>query len=140
MQKFLKYLGAFCLLSIAASLTFCSMGVYQGMKTANRIFAGADNYTCRQFLYDLEQPETDKFAPLIIATAAYGTSGGGSVDEAREQEITAGGMEPAIKKMYALCKGKPSERVLNLFAAGITGVSGTAIVSGTAVTSPTAAK
>lgn len=137
MQNAFKYLGIFTLLAFAASLTFCSLGIYNGFQTANRIFAGADNYTCRQFLYDLEHSETDKFAPMLIATVAYGT-GPEAEREARQDEIAAHGMEPAVRKVYALCKGKPAERVINLFSATVTGAttnpSGT--VSTPSITTP----
>lgn len=123
MTKILKYLGVFCLIAIALSLTFCSVGVYQGIQTANRLFAGADNYTCRQFLYDVEKPETDKLAPLVIATIAYGTTSSTQVDDQRQTDTINLGMEPAVRKVYALCKGNLSERVLNLFTASITGVT-----------------
>lgn len=136
MQQFFKYLGAFCFLTIAASLAFCSMGVYQGIQTANKLFAGADNYTCRQFMYDMEQPETDKLSPMLIATAAYGTAGGEGLDRTREDEVVETGMQPAVKKVYELCKGKPAERVLNLVAGTVTG-GATATVSGTVLSSPT---
>ena len=135
MKTILKYLGTIVLLALVASFTFCSMGIYQGFQTANRLFAGADNYTCREFVYDLEHPETDKFAPLVIATIAYGTNPEGKTEEQLRTEITDKGMEPAVRKVYALCSGKPSERVLNLFTATI--ASATTVVSGTLVTSTT---
>lgn len=123
MLQFLKYLGAFCLLTIAASLAFCSVGVYQGVKTANRYLAGADNYTCRQFMYDLEHPETDKFAPLAIAAIAYGVVPEDDKNDERQTEIEHSGVQPAVEKIYALCKDQPDARVLNVYAASI--VSGT---------------
>ncbi|TKW61476.1 MAG: hypothetical protein DI628_02315 [Blastochloris viridis] len=123
MLQFLKYLGAFCLLIIAASLAFCSVGVYQGVKTANRYLAGADNYTCRQFVYDLEHPETDKFAPLAIAAIAYGVVPEDDKTDERQTELEHSGLQPAVEKIYALCKDQPDSRVLNVYAASI--VSGT---------------
>lgn len=114
MASFLKYLGAFCLLTVAASLAFCSVTAYQSMQTVNRLLAGADNYTCRQFLYDLKHADTDKFAPLAIATIAYG-AGDASLTEIRQTEIIENGMRPAVQKVYALCEGNPAERVLNVF-------------------------
>ncbi len=123
MLQFLKYLGAFCLLTIAASLAFCSVGVYQGVKTANRYLAGADNYTCRQFIYDLEHPETDKFAPLAIAAIAYGVVPEDDQAEERQTQIEHEGIEPAVQKVLALCKSEPNARVLNVYAASI--ISGT---------------
>ena len=124
MQKFLKYLVWICLGGIAMTLTFCSVGVYQILQTFNRMAAGADNYTCRQFLYDIDAKhlETDKMPAIIIATAAYGTGKEG--DRKRHQEeFWEEGMEPAVRKVYALCKGNPSQRVVNLFTAGITGAT-----------------
>jgi len=148
MNTFFKYFGAFCLLTIAASLAFCSMGVYNGMKTANRLLAGADNYTCRQFTYDLTTPDTDKFPAMVIAGAAYGMGPGvaegqekelDEVIEARQNELMEKGLEPAIRKVNELCKGNPDARVLNLFAHSL--VSGTApvvsSVSSTVTASPT---
>lgn len=134
MNTFLKYLGAFCLLTIAASLAFCSMGIYNGMKTANRLLAGADTYTCRQFTYDMTDPASDKFPGLLIAAIAYG---GGPKDaegkgtdpketEARQDDVIAHGIEPAVRKVTKLCVGNPDARVLNLFAQSL--VSGTAPV------------
>ncbi len=123
MLQFLKYLGAFCLLTIAASLAFCSVGVYQGVKTANRYLAGADNYTCRQFVYDLEHPETDKFAPLAIAAMAYGVVPDDGKTEERQTEMEREGIEPAVKKVLELCKNNPDARVLNVYAASL--ISGT---------------
>ncbi|RYG60517.1 MAG: hypothetical protein EON60_06885 [Alphaproteobacteria bacterium] len=115
MNTFLKYLGAFCLLTIAASLAFCSVGVYNGMQTANRLLAGADNYTCRQFNYDLTDPQADKFAAMAIATVLYG---GGNEDENsdRQDDVAAKGINIAVLKAVKLCEGKPDERLLNLFA------------------------
>ncbi len=120
MITFLKYLGAFCLFTIAASLAFCSVGVYQGVQTANRYLAGADNYTCRQFVYDLENPTTDKFAPLAIAAIAYGVMPreDGVIDD-NQTEMEHKGIEPAVQKVLALCKGKPEALVLNVYAASI---------------------
>lgn len=134
MSTFLKYFGAICLLTIAASLAFCSFGVYNGIQTANRLFAGADNYTCRQFAYDLQQEETDKLPALLIAAAAYGmrdVTPTGPQAEATEGKgsDTFEGLEPAIRKVYTLCEGQPNQRVLNLFAQSITGVSATAPVA-----------
>ena len=120
MITFLKYLGAFCLFTIAASLAFCSVGLYQGVQTANRYLAGADNYTCRQFVYDLENPTTDKFAPLAIAAIAYGVvPSEDGVTEDRQAEMERHGIEPAVQKVLALCKGKPEALVLNIYAASI---------------------
>lgn len=132
MNNLLKYLGLFFLVIIGGSLAFCSMGVYQGLNTANRIFAGADNYTCRQFLYDMEHPETDKFAPMLIAAIAYGSVEEPTVSDTRRDELVNKGIEPAVRKTYTLCKNKPNERVINLFAATIT-----ASTSGTVVTPTT---
>ncbi len=131
MNQFLKYLGAFCLLTIAASLAFCSVGVYNGMQTANRLLAGADNYTCRQFNYDLTDPQADKFPAMAIATVLYG---GGNKAEANERQDTlaSSGIKVAVQKATELCKGKPDERLLNLFAQSLAspapaGVSNTVI-------------
>ena len=135
MLQFLKYLGAFCLLTIAASLAFCSVGVYQGVKTANRYLAGADNYTCRQFVYDLEHPETDKFAPLAIAAMAYGVVPEDDKTDERRSELENAGIEPAVKKVLELCKNQPDARVLNVYAASI--ISGTLPV---AIPAPLAAQ
>jgi hypothetical protein len=142
MTKLLKYLGIFCLFALALSMTFCSVGVYQVMQTANRTFAGADNYTCRQFLYDIDRPETDKLPPLLIASAAYGLSPDAKASKERKEDILDIGMLPSVRKVYALCKGNPSERVLNLFTATVTGattVSNTQNnnISGTVPVSPT---
>ena len=123
MITFLKYLGAFCLLTIAASLAFCSVGLYQGVQTANRYLAGADNYTCRQFMYDLQNPETDKFAPLAIAAIAYGVMPEDDQTDERQTEIERMGLQPAVQKVLALCKGQADARVLNVYAASL--VSGT---------------
>ena len=123
MITFLKYLGAFCLLTIAASLAFCSVGLYQGVQTANRYLAGADNYPCRQFMYDLQNPETDKFAPLAIAAIAYGVTPDDDKAEDRQSEMERMGLQPAVQKVLALCKGQPEARVLNVYAASL--VSGT---------------
>lgn len=115
MNTFLKYLGAFCLFTIAVSLAFCSVGVYNGMQTANRLLAGADNYTCRQFNYDLTDPQADKFSAMAIATVLYG--GGNKAEaEVRQNDIASHGIQAAIVKTGELCKGKPDERLLILFA------------------------
>jgi hypothetical protein len=136
MTKFLKYLLGFFLLLIAASLAFCSMGIYNGVQTANRLFAGADTYTCRQFNYDMEHPETDKLAPMILAAVAYGIKDvtptapenkAGEGTASRGKQMEADGIEPAIRKVYALCQNKLDERLLNVFATTITN----GIVSGT---------
>lgn len=131
MMQFLKYLGAFCLLTIAASLAFCSVGVYQGVQTANRYLAGADNYTCRQFVYDLEHPETDKFAPLAIAAIAYGVVPEDGKNDDRQTNLERAGLEPAVKKVLTLCRNKPDARVLNVYAASL--VSSTQTVNSPAM-------
>lgn len=139
MNQFLKYLGAFCLLTIAASLAFCSVGVYNGMQTLNRVFAGADNYTCRQFHYDMTDPQADKLPAIAVATILYGAGEDAATAEeaeTRQQEIFEKGTETAVAKVAALCASKPDERLLNLFAQSL--VSPTvAGVSSSSVTSPT---
>jgi hypothetical protein len=119
MTKFLKYLAIFCAISLLASLTFLGFALYQAISTANRYFAGADDYTCRQFVYDLDHDETDKMLPIILATAAYGKME--SVSPTFEESIRKDGITPAARKVYAACKVQPGTRVINLFAAEITG-------------------
>ncbi len=118
MKNIFKYLGAFFLVAVAASLAFCSVGVYNGMQTVSRLLAGADNYTCRQFMYDMTDPHADKAAAILIATTLYGGLGQADtlISEANRQDIVDNGAEAAVAKTTALCQGKPDERLLNLFA------------------------
>ena len=148
MHRFLKYLGWICLGGIAMTFTFCSVGVYQVMQTVSQTLADADNYTCRQFLYDIDvsRPETNKFPALMAAYVAYGMRDDGTPESSRQNAMMDDGMEPAVRKVYALCKNNPSERVFNLFTASITGattvptiqnnVSATAPASSTLNTKP----
>ena len=140
MNTFLKYLGAFCLLSIAASLAFCSIGVYNGMQTFNKLFAGADNYTCRQFLYDLSEPQADKSPAIVIAVALYGT-GAGQADDAtlaaNQTSLRQQGAQAAVAQVTSLCRGKPDERLLNLFAQSLVSPTAAGVSSSTvSVTTP----
>ncbi|PZP39647.1 MAG: hypothetical protein DI585_03550 [Pseudomonas fluorescens] len=119
MSAFFKYLGAFCLITIALSLAFAAYSLYQSVQIFNRILTGADSYTCKQFLYDMEQPGTEKLSPMFIAVAAYGVVQSNESTEQREDELMQQGALPAIKKVTELCRNKPMERVLNLYAATI---------------------
>lgn len=145
MAKFLKYLIIFFLMVIAASLAMCSFSIYNAVQTGSRLFAGADSYTCRQFNYDMEHPETDKLAPMIFAAVAYGIqdvtptgpeTSQKEAEKAQRQKLASEGIQPAVTKVYALCKNHSDARLLNVFAETIvsptlTGVSSTVTSSTT---------
>lgn len=119
MAKAFKILGLLCLVAIAVALAVLATGIYQAVSTLNRYLASADTYTCTQFVYDVEHEETDKLAPLMLATIAYG-EGEVSKTTLREQ-LREGGIAPAVTKVYNACKQTPDVKVLNLFVADVTG-------------------
>lgn len=120
MTAFFKYLGAFCLISIALSLALATYTAYQSLQMFNRMLAGADSYTCKQFLYDMQQPAAEKLPAMMIAVAAYGTSEEHESLSAYRDEVTHQGILPAVKKVADLCRNKPPlTQVLALYAATI---------------------
>lgn len=150
MASFFIHARRFFLLLLLAALALCLLGMYQLVQTMNRTLMGAETYTCREFTYDMEQHDTDKYGAMLVATFAYGVNPEGTTNPPdRQAEISNHGMFTATSKIYALCKGQqPSARIFGLVAQSITGistttplpVSSTAVVSGTTLTSPTNTK
>lgn len=138
MQNFLKYMGIFFLMVVAGSLAMLAVGVYQSFSKINTFFAGADTYTCGQFVTDLSTEGTSKVFPVVVGVLAYG----GSLDsDLFEKTVEKEGAMPGVQKLVAACLKTQEKKVFDVLAADAigkvdvsmttVGASGTLAVSGT---------
>lgn len=126
MSKTLRNILIFVLGMVVALLLSLSFLAYQTVNSLRTFLAAAPSYTCRQFLYDMQQPEPDHMYPIVIATLAYGTGVSASDvvphDEQianRMDDMVTQGAAVAVAKVARLCSGHPQTRVLDVFAADV---------------------